>query len=277
MKIITFLNEKGGIGKTTMTTVLAAILAYFGYRVLIIDIDPQGHVGARFGLKPMDGTYYAFTQKQDTQQAWNTLVRGLPPAAYGREGDIESSKLWLLQGSGLTKQLANNFSIEQVLKLKPQWDNHFDFVLFDTSPQIGAIHSALMVASDYLILPTECTRLSITGLNTTIKHYRQLRRNYDEELAKQGLQAAEILGILPTRFTSVKSVHHQNLGWIQGRYGEEYPDFVPIRMLTDWEKAESKLQPVFVYNPRGRGAADAIEFAEQVLDRIGVPAHEYSA
>lgn len=88
---------------------------------------------------------------------------------------------------------------------------------------------------------------------------------------------AEILGILPTRFNGRKSVHYQNLGFLDGHYGESYHTFEPIRQLTDWEKAEAKIEPVFMYNPRGEAAAEALSFVDDVLQQMGVNIDEQTA
>lgn len=276
-KVLTLLNQKGGIGKTTTATMLAAGCAYYGFRTLIVDMDSQGHVAVRHGIEPVDGVYYAMTEKAEERQAWHTLLRGVPPEMYGREGNAADSLLWILPSFNLTRRFYETFKVAQVVTLLHQWKQVFDFIIFDTSPQLGAIHTSLMVASDYLILPTECTRLSVAGLNSTINNYWALQKREGERIAQAGMQMAQIMGILPTRFNGKKSVHYQNLGFLDGRYGQDILVFDSIRYLTDWEKAESKLLPVFVYKPRGEAAQEAMGFVDAVLDRVGVRADEQSA
>lgn len=277
MKVITLLNEKGGIGKTTTATTLAAGFAYYGHRTLNVDMDSQGHVAVRFGIEKTDGVYYAMTSNAEERQEWNTLLRGINPVVYGGEGNAAESLLWILPSAKRTRLFYENFKVAQVVTFIRQCQPFFDFIIFDTSPQLGAIHTALMVASDYLILPTECTRLSVAGLNSTINNYQQLQEREGERIVQAGMQMAQITGILPTRFNGKKSVHYQNLGFLDGRYGQNISVFEPIRYLTDWEKAEAKLLPVFVYKPRSEAAQEAMGFVDAVLNRVGVRADEQSA
>lgn len=258
MKVITLLNEKGGVGKTTCASSIAALLATLGYRVCLIDTDTQGHVADRLKLPPEDGFFALLEQRQ----AWQQVLRPVDTAMYSNEDDEQ--KLWVVPGFSKTRLLRNINARYLISRLK-EIENSFDFVIVDTSPAIGDIHAALFVASDYIIIPTECTRLPVRAVMSTIAHIKNA-----QEQAPDDLRVASILGILPTKFNGRKSVHYQNLGWLDGRYGEIAPVFHPMRYLTDWEKAESKRMTIQQFRPRSGAASDLRIIVDEILDRVGV-------
>jgi chromosome partitioning protein len=258
MKVITLLNEKGGVGKTTTATTIAALLAKMGHSTCVIDTDTQGHVAERLKLRSENGFY-----KLIQGAAWHDVLRPVAPAYYG--GKTETPKLWVVPGYDATRELDNELDAINLIERLEETQEEFEFVIFDTSPKLGAIHAALYAVSDYVIIPTECTRLSVKGVISTINHIKQA----EPQANKAGLSVGQVLGIVPTKFNGTKKVHYQNLGWIAGRYGDEIL-FPAVKFLTDWEKAESLQVPVYMYNPRSEAASDARGLVEAILSRIEV-------
>lgn len=258
MQVITFMNEKGGVGKTTTATAIASLLAQSGKRICMIDTDTQGHVAERFKLKSENG-FYALMQGQ----TWQNVLRPIAPDYYGGASDI--SNLWIVPGYDATRKLDNDLTASALLERLHEISEAFDFVIVDTSPKLGDIHAALYAASDYVIIPTECTRLSVKGVISTIDHIRKAAPVAE----RAGFKVAEILGIIPTKFDGKKSVHYQMLGWIEGRYGEAIL-FNPIRFLTDWEKAEALQKPIHVFNPRSAATLDARSLMDEISQRLGL-------
>jgi chromosome partitioning protein len=256
--VITFINEKGGVGKTTTATTTATLLAKMGHSTCIIDTDTQGHVAERLKLRPENG-FFSLIDGAD----WQDVLRGVAPAYYG--GKTESPKLWVVPGYDATRKLDENFEAKNFADRLDETQNEFDFIIIDTSPKLGAIHAALYAVSNYVIIPTECTRLSVKGVISTINHIKQAEPHANQS----GFSIAKILGIVPTKFNGTKKVHYQNLGWIGGRYGDEIL-FPPVKFLTDWEKAESMQIPVYMYNSRSEAASDARTLIEAILGRIEV-------
>lgn len=258
MKVITFLNEKGGVGKTTLATAFASILAS-EYRVLVIDTDSQGHSTLRLRTKREDGFYCLLGENW----SWRDVLRAVPPAFYG--GDVDDPRLWLIPGNSGTRKLGNGLNTLLLKRRLAEIEAAFDFVIIDTSPAINDIHTALYAASDYLVFPTECTFLSIQGIINSLDHLEAARRKFTEK----GVPCAQPLGVIPNRFNGKKSLHYQNLGWLQGRYGEQLTLFSSIRFLTAWEQAEQMGQPVHLYK-RGRTGAksEALNMADEILSCI---------
>src|SRR5688572_23347392 len=159
-KVITYLNEKGGVGKTTTVAATACQLAYMGYNVCIIDTDTQGHVAVRLKREPEDG-FYALMQGR----SWRDVLRPIEQSYYG--GKTEQPLLWIVPSAAATRELDNNLNARALIKRLDEVRQAFDFILFDTSPRLGAIHAALFAASDFILIPSECTTLSVRGVIST--------------------------------------------------------------------------------------------------------------
>jgi chromosome partitioning protein len=259
-KVITMLNEKGGVGKTSTVAAIAAMLAHMGYRVAVIDTDTQGHAAIRFNREPED-CFFALMQGH----SWRDILRPIPSAFYGGTGE---TKLWIVPSAAASREMDSNLNARSLIQRLDEIRQAFDFVLFDTSPRLGAIHAALFVASDYIIIPTECALLSVRAVTSTIDHIESAKSKAEDA----GLRVAEILGILPTKFNGSKLVHHQSYGWLQGKYGFE-AILSPMRFLADWEKAESKQMPVHIYGPRSAASADTRALVQQIIAAAGAEAH----
>lgn len=260
-KVITLLNEKGGVGKTTTITAIAGQLAYMGYSVCIIDTDTQGHVAIRLKREPEDGFHALMTG-----HSWRDVLRPIAPAYYG--GKTEHPALWIVPSAAATRELDNNLNARALIKRLDEIRKAFDFILFDTSPRLGAIHAALFAASDFILIPSECTTLSVRGVISTMQHIEAAA----DKAGAAGLSVGQVMGIIPTKFNGSKKVHYQNLGWLGGKYGDNLL-FSPIRFLTDWEKAEALQMPIHLYNPRSAAAADTRTLVKQILAATGAEAH----
>lgn len=263
MKIITFLNEKGGCGKTTTSVTLATLLAQSGSRVLLVDADSQGHATLSVRVKRRDGLYHLLKNNAPFDQ----VITAVPLDYYG--GDANNPTLWLIPSSEHTAQLAKGLDARLLKSRLVQVTNLFDFAIIDTSPSISDLHLSFYVASDYLIYPTECTFMPMAGLFKSLQH-RQDFVNWNENERQNNrpyVETAPVLGILPTRFNGRKSVQHQNYGLLRGKYGEGAV-FSPMRFLTEWEKASARQLPVNLLGYKNDAAFEAQRFVDEVLQKM---------
>lgn len=264
MKVLTFLNEKGGCGKTTSSVSAATLLAQSGYRVLLVDADSQGHATLSVRCKRRDGLYILLKNNAPFDQA----VTAVPLDYYG--GNKDNPTLWLIPSAENTAQLAKGLDARLLKSRLAQVSNLFDFAIIDTSPSISDLHLSFYLASDYLIYPTECTFMPMQGLFKSLAH----RDSVEVWAAGQNppVKTGQILGILPTRFNGRKSVQHQNYGLLLGKYGED-KIFSPMRFLTEWEKASAKQLPVNMLGYKNDAAAEAARFVEELLQRMESQSH----
>ena len=180
--IIAVANQKGGVGKTTSAVTLAHGLACVGRRVLVVDLDPQGHVATALGLEKADGLYRLLVDgeplKKVAQRARETTTGGRLDAVLGNKR-TELAKLHLA---------AMNFR-ERVLA-KALAGAPYDMVLLDCAPSSDVLHVAALVAAQWLLVPTRLDHLALDGVNELVTSAAELRQG--------GYSTVTLAGVLPT-------------------------------------------------------------------------------
>lgn len=265
MKVVTLLNEKGGVGKTTLSVTLASGLAAMGYRVMLIDTDPQGHAGLSLGLEKAPGFYDLVVRGADLGQ----VTKVVPPKRYAVPSDLENfkGKLYVIPGNiesrGIPMQVDDDLI---VLRIMAQLEkaNLVDFVVFDTSPTPSLIHKMLLIASDGVIYPTEANTLSMDGLSESVKHVKSANK----ERANQSMPQLRLLGIVPMRTRNTLE-HSENLQDIETAFGEAAV-WNPMPVRTVWEECTRERLGIFAYAPFEPAAEDARIFLKSFLNSVGI-------
>ncbi len=180
-KVISFINEKGGVGKTTSTNVIAAILQSKNYKVLCIDFDPQGHLSAGFGADTVSKP---------------TIYDVVKHKAKDREAIQKSNVTEIIPANDMLKSIESEFTGKdnhELLKavLAPLMPV-YDYILIDSPPELGLMSINALVASDVVIIPSLPDGYSLMG---TIKVHETISRVKD--LFNKNLSIA---GILLVRF-----------------------------------------------------------------------------
>jgi chromosome partitioning protein len=258
--VILLLNEKGGVGKTTLSTNYAAYLAASGMRVLLVDGDTQGHSGLSLRVKREDGLAQLLLKDAPFDQ----VLRRVAPDVYG--GDDKTYLLVLPSADATTSVIKaigekkiNQFQLHTRLQ---EMNGFVDYVIIDASPTISELHTAFYLAADVAFCPTQCEYLSIEGLKRSVKHLQMAR----DAAAERGVNVARFAGIIPNMFNGHELVQYQNLGWMQGSFGNDLV-LEPIRLRTAWKQAMQKRTPIFKFAPRTDAAKEAQVFFEQVMER----------
>lgn len=258
MKIITLLNEKGGVGKTTCAVHIAAGLAIRGQRVLLIDSDPQAHSTARLGMKEFGGLYRLLVQDAE----WAGVLYDVPRKAWAGHYDVKGSGQIGVLPSNLETRLIP-MAVDDITRLRErliELGNHFDTCIIDTSPTPSLLHTMIYVATDTMIYPTQCQYLALDGLGKSIQHIKRM----NEQRLALGMVTATLGGILPTMYDGRTDAHRHGLKRLQERFGGHV---LPVmRNLTAWRDAEYRQQTIYAE----AAGSDAEDDMWNVLDALNI-------
>lgn len=260
MKTITLLNEKGGVGKTTLANHLAWGLAARGKRVLLVDGDPQGHATIRAGLKKGPGLYDLLVRDGE----WKATARLVAPERYGVPGErIPQGKLYVLPSNVETRNIANSISDAERLAVRLMEMQPFvDYVVIDSSPTPSLLHGVFYTATDAVLYPTQLAMGSFDGLVESIH-----RRTAADAVRSNhwSLPAIEVLGIVPTMYRSVTGEQRDNLNKLKAQFGALVWNEIP--QATIWTESESYMRPVFALSPSSAAAGHVWEMIDKVEAR----------
>ncbi|MFQ5426770.1 MAG: ParA family protein [Gaiellales bacterium] len=257
-KVLAFANQKGGVAKTTTTLNLGAALVERGYRVMAVDLDPQGNLTMSQGMNP------------DTieRSMFDVLVRSLPieEVIQTVEIDVAVSSIDL---AGAELALASMIGRERALQkaVQPIRDR-YDYVLIDTPPSLGLLTVNALTASDHVIVPVQCEYLSMRGLVQLQNTLEMIRENLNPSV--------EILGILPTMF-DVRTLHSREAVEM---LKESFGDLVfetRIRKTVRYAEAPVEGSSVLKYEPDGSAAAAYRDLAEEVIGESTTRKHAEGA
>jgi chromosome partitioning protein len=246
MIVITIGNEKGGVGKTTTCTTLAAGLAHRGKRVLLIDGDAQGHATRALGLQKEPALYNWLVRHAD----YNDVMRPVPPERYGVE---KGGNFFIVPSNVETRNIATSISDAYAVadSLEPLGDV-FDYVFIDTSPTPSLLHGAIYLATDYMIYPTLCEYWSFDGLSESLGRRQSV----------QHVHQIKILGIIPYRVRLQTLEHSENLERLKQQFGELV--WEPVTESIVWAEATAFQLPVFVHAPDHAAAKTAWQLVDHI-------------
>jgi ATPase len=215
VKVVSIINYKGGVGKTTITANLASEMACRGKRVLVIDLDPQTNLTFSYmKVEEWSNTY----EKEKTIKYWfDSIIDGTKPVPSFKDlivrkngVDLICSHLGLIDvdielaaglSAGTERQHRNNF-IKTYSYIKNELNTlkgQYDIVLFDCPPNFSIVTKNALIASDYYIVPAKMDYLSTLGINQLKNHVTSLVNQYNDYVTDESKMAKPIfLGVIAT-------------------------------------------------------------------------------
>lgn len=266
MKILTFLNEKGGVGKTTLAGTIGAGLAIMGYRVLLVDADPQGHLTIGFGLKKNHSLYDLLVRDAEFNDPG--IVHAVPPSVYALPNAKlpETGRLFIVPGNRETRLIAQALEGEPLIIRQRMMEldeaGIMDFVIFDTSPTPSTFHALIYLATDHIIYPTEVAYLSFDGLMESIRH----TTGYSKQKLDHGLAEIKVTGIIPTKFRTKTLEHQETLKALRQKFGDLVWNPLPLSVV--WEEALARKRSIFNYAYDHPAAADAWKIVRMTKEKL---------
>ena len=250
-KIISFANQKGGVGKTTTCINLAAYVAAMGKKVLVLDLDPQGNATSGLGIekdKDLKTIYDLISGATDVNDVIKqTIVENL---------DIIPSTVDL---AGAEIEMVQMPQREKIIKgiLDPIKDS-YDFIMIDCPPSLGLITVNSLTASDSVIIPITCEFFSLEGLTQLMNTIKLIKYHLNPSIDIEGV----VMTMKDKRSNLTAQVSDEILKFFGKRV---FFTYIPrnIRLA----EAPSHGEPILIYEPSSKGAEAYMSLAEEFLDR----------
>ena len=247
-KVISVANQKGGVGKTTTTINLSTILAKKGYKVMLIDADPQGNATSGVGAeKEVELSFYDVltndTEIIDTLE--KTVVNNLV---------VCPSNINL---AGAEVELVSMMSREQRLKEKLDiMKERFDYVLINCPPSLGLITLNAFTASDSVLIPVQCEYYALEGLGQLLNTINLVKKHLNKNI--------QIEGALLTMYDIRTNLSNQVVKEVKRYFNNKvYKTVIPRNVRLS--EAPSYGLPITEYDPRSKGAKSYEKFAREFI------------
>jgi chromosome partitioning protein len=247
-RVIAVANQKGGVGKTTTAVNLGAAMADLGYRVLVVDLDPQGNATTGLGLNTRDlqSSMYDVilhdTPIDDCIEA--TSVRNLFVAPAS------------LDLAGAEIELVPAFSREMKLKRAlGEVHDDYDFVFIDCPPSLGLLTVNSLAAATEVLVPIQCEYYALEGLGQLLRNVTLVQKNLN--------QALELSVIVLVMYDARTKLSDQVVQEVKAHFGDKVARTVVPRTVR-LSEAPSFGQPITAFDPTSRGAIAYRELAKEV-------------
>jgi chromosome partitioning protein len=248
-KVISIVNQKGGVGKTTTAINLAASLALSGEKILLIDIDPQGNSTSGLGIvrDEVEKTLYSVISGECSlaETVINTQIEQLylVPSSV----DLLGAEIELIEKEGREGILAR--ALENL-------KSNYRYIFIDCPPSLGLLTLNALVASDSVLVPVQCEYYALEGLSMLTKTIRRIQGAFNPRL--------DIKGIVLTMFDTRNNLAHQVVQEVRKHFGEKvYQTMIPRNIALG--EAPSHGKPAMLYDMKSRGAQSYLALAKEIL------------
>lgn len=248
-KIISLLNHKGGVGKTTSAINIGAGLVELGQKVLLIDLDPQANLTLSLGIPRQKITIYECLRGESE----------LIPYQAKEGMDIITSSLDL---SGAEMELINEAGREYILQelFQPVLEE-YDYIIIDCPPSLGLLTLNALTCSNYVLIPLQTEFLALQGLTKIKQVIDKVRFRLNKEL--------EIGGVIATMYDARKVLNRDVVATIQKYFGEKVFKTL-IRDNVTLAEAPAQRMDIFSYAKGSNGAKDYLDLCKEILERTAV-------
>ncbi len=250
-RIITIVNQKGGVGKTTSAVNLAAGLAILEKKTLLIDFDPQGNATSGVGLD----------KDKLELQIYDALIGRVPLRETIHP--TPTNNLWCVPGNidltGAEIELVQEFAREHKLReaLQPILED-YDYVIIDCPPSLGLLTVNALTAATDLLVPIQCEYYALEGVSQLLSTIRLIQKNLNPNL--------NIIGILLTMFDRRVNLSMQVAKEVRHYFKEKvFRTIIPRNIKL--AEAPSFGKPIFLYDIRSPGAMSYLNLATEIIER----------
>jgi len=258
-KVIAFVNQKGGVGKTTSSINLAASLGLLGKKTLLIDLDPQGNSTTGVGINK--GEYKASAYELFVERA--SLKDVVIKTDFKNLYVIPSSINLAGVDMELMEMSKHDKSFVAQMQLKKQISkviDVFDYIILDCPPSLGLITTNALAASNSVIIPVQCEFFALEGIMQLLNSIMIAQKKLNPTL--------EIEGVLLTMLDNRTNLGLEVVEEIKSYFKDKVYDTI-IPRLVRLSEAPSHGKPIHAYDPKSRGTEAYINLAKEVIERNG--------
>ena len=250
-KVISFSNQKGGVGKTTTCVNMAAYLAKAGRKVLLVDLDPQGNATTGLG----------FSKSALKKSVYNVLIE--EEEVKDNVLDTELENLWLLPANidlaGAEVELVYKKSREKVLKgALEKISRNYDYVLIDCTPSLGLITINALAAADSVIIPIQSEYYALEGLSQLMNTISLVRQHLNKNL--------KVEGVVLTMYDGRSLISKQIAAEIKKYFTKKLYEIVIPRNIR-LSEAPSHGKPILLHDPKCMGARAYNALTEEFMKK----------
>jgi len=256
-RVIAIANQKGGVGKSTTAVNLSSYLGQFGFKTLIVDMDPQSNTTSGLGIIDISGK----------SSIYNVLISGeniLQVITKTQCGNLEAVPS-SIQLAGAEVELVT--SMKREYKLKEAIDKYkkdYDYIVIDCPPALGLLTINALSAATEVIIPIQCEYYALEGLGQLINTIKLVRENLNPDLV--------IAGALMTMYDPRIKLAEQVIVEVKKYFPDKvYKTIIPRNVRLS--EAPSYGKPIFLYDPECKGAQAYKSFTKEVIEngakRIG--------
>lgn len=245
-KIISLLNHKGGVGKTTSAINIGAGLTELGRKVLLIDLDPQANLTLSLGIPRQKYSIYEALRGESELVPYN-VKEGL---------DVITSTLDL---SGAEMELINEAGREYILReLFEPVVEEYDYIIIDCPPSLGLLTLNALTSSDYVFIPLQTEFLALQGLTKIKQIIDKVRFRLNKKLS--------IGGVIATMYDARKVLNRNVVETIHKYFGSKVFKTL-IRDNVALAEAPAQRKDIFAYSRRSPGAKDYLSLCKEIIER----------
>ncbi len=252
-KIVSVVNQKGGVGKTTTAVNLAGGLGKLGKKILLVDADPQGNTTSAYGVDKQKLSASSYDLLIGKAKAADAVVKtkfdGVDIIPCNM--DLAGAEVELISIDRRESQLRDALCLVK---------GDYDYIFIDCPPSLGLITINALCASDTVLVPIQCEYFALEGLSQLIASVRQIKRLYNPLL--------ELEGVLLTMYDGRLNLTQQVVGEVKRFFKRElYSTTIPRAVRLS--EAPSYGMPIQYYDPRNKGAKAYDALAEEFIKRNG--------